>query len=258
MTSPRRALPSVFVVAALVLGACLPPAGPGTQGIPSLVGNRRVLFIGNSHTYQNDLPGMLVALARASGDTALRAGAVAYPNFALEDHYAQGDALKALTRSTWEYVVMQQGTSAHPESQTHLAFWAQQFDPLIRSAGAEPVMYQIWPLASQRYNADAALTSYFNAAAAIAGIHAPAGDAFTAALDSAPGIAVYHVDGLHASPRGTYLAAVVILARLGGAEPLTLPPTIPGFSEDTAIVRRLQRAATEALARTEARPTRPR
>ena len=36
-----------------------------------------------------------------------------------------------------------------------LAFWVQQFDPLIRAAGAEPVMYQIWPLASQRYNAEA-------------------------------------------------------------------------------------------------------
>jgi hypothetical protein len=164
----------------------------------------------------------------------------------------------AAIRSNWEFVVLQQGTSALPESQVDLIFWAERFDPVIRAAGAEPVMYQIWPLASQRYNADASLTSYYNAAAAIGAIHAPAGDAFTAALDSAPGIGVYHFDGLHASHRGTYLAALVILTRLGGAEPLTLPPTIPGFAEDTAIVRLLQRAATEALSRTEARPTTPR
>ena len=106
----------LFLVVAAVLGfaACVLPAGPGTQGIPSLVGNRRVLFVGNSHTYQNDLPGMLVSLAHASGDTALRAGAVAYPNFALEDHFAQGDAAKALSHSGWEFVVMQQGTLGAP------------------------------------------------------------------------------------------------------------------------------------------------
>jgi hypothetical protein len=254
----RRHAVLVLAAATVLAAACLPPAGLGFGDIPRLVGSRRVLFIGNSHTYQNDLPGMLVALARASGDTALRAAAVAYPNFALQDHFLQEDATKALTRSNWEFVVLQQGTSALPESQVDLIFWAERFDPVIRAAGAEPVMYQIWPLASQRYNADASLTSYYNAAAAIGAIHAPAGDAFTAALDSAPGIGVYHFDGLHASHRGTYLAALVILTRLGGAEPLTLPPTIPGFAEDTAIVRLLQRAATEALSRTEARPTTPR
>lgn len=254
----RRAFSFVLVAATgALLSACLPTA-PANQGIPSLVGNRRVLFIGNSHTYVNDLPGMLVSLARASGDTALRAAEVSFPNFGLEDHAAQGNAVKALSRSGWEFVVLQQGTSALPESQVNLIFWSEQFEPFVRAAGAEPVLYQIWPLASQRYNAEAALTSYHNAAVAVGGIFAPAGDAFTAALDSAPGIGVYAVDGLHASYRGTYLAALVILGRLNDVDPLSLPPTIPQFSEDTSIVRLLQRSAAIALGRNEAHPTRPR
>lgn len=240
---------------ALAPSACVGVLGPGTTRISELAGNRRVLFIGNSQTYQNDLPGMLQSLARLAGDTALRAASVAYPDYALEDHMAAGSARQALRDASWEFVVLQQGTSAQPASQVHLEFWTTQFDPLVRGAGAEPVLYQIWPLATRRFDADAALTSYHNAAVAVGGILAPAGDAFTAALDADLGIGVYAFDGLHASYRGTYLAALVLLARISNVGPDALPPIVPGFAEDSSVVRALQRAATLALDRNPARPT---
>ncbi len=232
-----------------------PPMG---REVPRLVGDRRVLFIGNSHTYTNDLPGMVQALARAAGDTALRTTSITAGGVSLEDHMAMGDAPRALQQSQWEWVVLQQGTTAANESQLHLAAWAGQFDPLIRGAGAEPVLYQIWPHVTRRFDADAAVRSYYNAAVEVEGIFAPAGDAFTDALTLDAGIGVYSPDGLHASRRGTYLAAIVILARLTGVDPETLPATIPGASEDAAVVRQLQRAAAMALARHPARPTEPR
>jgi hypothetical protein len=46
---------------------------------------RSLLFIGNSLTYTNDLPGMLANLAIATGDSVLVAMA-AGPNLALIDH----------------------------------------------------------------------------------------------------------------------------------------------------------------------------
>jgi len=252
--TPVRRLSFLLVLVGLASSACINGLGPGNK-IPSLVGNRRVLFVGNSHTYANDLPKMLQRLARLAGDTALRTASVAYPNYALEDHYYVQEAPLALEQSSWEFVVMQQGTSAADESQVHLAYWAKQFDPLVRAAGAEPVLYQIWPHASQRYLADAALKSYHNATVEVLGIFAPAGDAFTAALEESVFAGVYAADGLHASPRGTYLAALVLLSRLTDVAPLSLPPTIPGYSDDTAFVRVLQRAATTALDRNPARPT---
>lgn len=254
-TIVRRLRLLLLAVGGFALSACLGALGPGSGRIPSLVGDRRVLFVGNSHTYANDLPQMLQELARLAGDTALRTAAIAYANFALEDHYYLGDAPKALERSGWEFVVMQQGTSAAAASQAHLAYWSAQFDPLIRAAGAEPVLYQIWPLASQRSLAADALKSYHNAAVEVGGILAPAGDAFTAALEEDAGVGVYAADGLHASPRGTYLAALVLLSRLTDVAPGSLPPAIPGFPEDTSVVRLLQRAAGVALERTPARPT---
>ncbi|MBX3173665.1 MAG: hypothetical protein KF709_04595 [Gemmatimonadaceae bacterium] len=245
-----------YALASLLVGVlgCLPLGLPDPK-IPRAVGDRAVLFIGNSHTYVNDLPGMVRWMARQVGDTGLRTGEVSAPNFALEDHLAIGQAAKALQDSRWKWVVLQQGTSALPESQANLEYYTRIFGPAIREAGADPVLYQIWPFASRRFDADAALTSYWNAAFAVQGILAPAGDAFTAALESDPPINVYHDDGLHASPLGTYLAAAVIYARLAGVSPESLPATFPSGSVDSATVRALQRAASTALARSPARPT---
>ena len=247
-----------FAAAALIplalAAACLPSVAPSSH-VPVVAGNRRVLFVGNSLTYSNDLPAMVQSLARSAGDTALRTAGIAEADFALEDHYYVGTVQKALERSDWEFVVLQQGTSALPASQAHLRSWTAQFAPLIRAAGAEPVLYQVWPTTSRRFDADAAVTSYFNAAVAVQGIFAPAGDALTDALGLDPDIGVYSSDGLHPTRRGTYVAALVILSRLIDAAPESLPPSIPGASTDTATVRLLQRAAAMALARHPATPT---
>jgi hypothetical protein len=254
---PAIRLPFLAAAAAAVLlTSCIPNLGPN-RTIPNVPGTKRVLFIGNSHTYEHDISGMVEKLARLAGDTELQTGRIAEPNWALEDHVTIGIALKALEERDWEFVVMQQGTSAAPASQDHLEFWSNFLEPYIRGAGAEPVMYQIWPHASQRDLAPAALQSYTRAAIAVEGLLAPAGDGFTAALEADPTVVVYAADGLHASKRGAYIAALTILARLIDVDVESLPPEIPGSSIDSTTVRALQRAAAVALARNPARPAVP-
>lgn len=249
----RRAVAACAVLCLALLGGCDPLP---SEDIPSLRGTKRVLFIGNSHSYVNDLPTMLVRLARLAGDSELEAAEVAYANYALEDHLIRGTAPEALRRSSWEFVVLQQGTSALPASQLHLRTGALAFQRLIAEAGAEPVLYQIWPSLSRRFDAAQALVSYHNAAFAIEGILAPVGDAFTVALDETdPALPVYSGDGLHASVYGSYVAALVLLQRISGVDPESLPPRIPGRTDDEATVRALQRAAATALARNPTRPT---
>lgn len=238
---------------AAALSGCLPVFAPQTDA-PRLTGTFRVLFVGNSHSYEQDLSGLVQQVARQAGNTELLTARVAFANFALEDHASEGTALRALQGSKWEYVVMQQGPSALLESQAHLRYWTQWWSPHISSAEATPVLYQVWPSAARRSDAAANLQSYTNAAAAVGGILAPAGDAFTAALAADPSIGVYSGDGMHASRRGAYLAALVIVGRLLEIDPETLPPTIPGSSEPESVVRALQRAASLALARNPARP----
>ncbi len=245
--------PWLALLAVLASGvSCLGPADGDPPGFPE--GGTRVLFIGNSLTYVNDLPAMVTAVARQAGDDDLVTAAVAFPDFSLEDHWNEGTARRALEQYRWEYVVMQQGPSSLPENQVYLATWSATFAPAIRAAGADPVLYMVWPASQRSADFPAVRQSYRNAAASVTGVFAPAGDAWTAAWEADPGLPLYGGDGFHPSVTGTYLAAIVILNRLTGVDPLTLPAAIPGASVSAATVRVLQQAARTALDRNPARP----
>lgn len=242
-----------FALAASAVGCLGNPAGPVRRG-PGLDGERWLLFIGNSHTYVENVPYLVQEIARQGGDLSIRTSSVSEPNFSLEDHWYTGQAAHALRAYTWDYVVMQQGPSATGENPWHLSYWSQQFAPLIRAAEAEPVLYQIWPSDFRRFDAAGTLSAYSAAAASVNGILAPAGDGFTAALEISPTMGVYAGDGTHASVRGAYVAALTIVGRITEIDLLMLPPVIPGRREDELVVRALQQAAVTALGRSPARP----
>jgi hypothetical protein len=237
----------ISLIALILMAGCLrAPTAPDLG-----TGGTRVLFLGNSLTYTNDLPSMLLRLARLAGDTTVEVAALAEPDYSLEDHWKQGVAPRWLRERQWEYVVMQQGSSALPASQVNLKMWTEQFAPLVRAAGAQPVLLMVWPLQDRLFDFPNVLTSYRNAAGSVGGIFVPAGDAWT----------VYgqydrlYADGLHPSGSGTYITALTLLERLRGIRPDRLPPIIPGMPVDSVTVRALQRAAIAALDRNPARPT---
>src|SRR3954464_1961191 len=92
--------------ALIVAGGC--GMRPGVVA-PLPPGGHHILFIGNSLTYTNDLPGTLSALAHEAGDT-IAVRSVANPNFAVIDHALGGsDAVAAIQHESWNYVVLQQG-----------------------------------------------------------------------------------------------------------------------------------------------------
>ncbi len=243
----------LYVCLSVILSAtgCGAQTGPEPEFPP---GTTRVLFIGNSLTYTNDLPRMLSALAELAGGPVIGTASATFPDFGLEDHWQRGTARDLLARHKWDFVVMQQGPSSLPESQVNLRQWTEQFGPPIRTAGAEPVLYMVWPTSQRRGDFPGVRTSYRNAAAAVSGLFAPAGDAWLAAWEEAPNRALYGPDGFHPGVDGTYLAAIVLLERIAGIDPLTLPATIPGSTLDQATIRLLQRAARTALDRNPARP----
>jgi hypothetical protein len=252
---PVRGAIAGIALAGVVLACMESPLAPTlSPRNPADVTDTWVLFLGNSHTQVNNVPQLVVDIAAQAGETSLRADVIAFGGAALEDHWTMGTAQFALARYPWSYVVMQQGPSSLPESQVHLRTWTERFAPLIRDAKGEPILYQIWPSTSRRIDAANALTSYTLAAAAVDGILAPAGDAFTEALDAHPGLQVYSPDGTHGSIFGSYLAALTIASRIVGFDPEDLPPVIPGWPTSPDTVRMLQAAAATALARNPSRP----
>jgi hypothetical protein len=211
----------------------------------------RVLFIGNSLTYANDLPGIVAAFAEAAGEIPPVCRAVVGGGFSLEDHWNRGEAAKTLEQEKWDFVVLQQGPSASPEGRALLLRYARRFDPLIRRTGAKPALYMVWPSAERRLDFGGVSDSYRLAARDIGAALLPAGEAWRIAEKKAPKIRLYSEDGLHPTAAGSYLAGAVIYARLFERSPIGLPARLTLRSGATVEVsaddaRILQEAAARA------------
>ncbi|MDF1504256.1 hypothetical protein [Roseisolibacter sp. H3M3-2] len=234
-------------LAALLVLAC----GAADAGVgPLPPGGHHVLFVGNSLTYVNDLPRTLADLAAAGGDT-VRTAAVARPDFALVDHAAGlSDAVPAIRRGGWAYVVMQQGPSSRGVNRDTLVLGARALATAIREAGARPALYMVWPARANAGDFDAVRESYRAAACAVDGVFAPAGEAWRVAWRDDPSLALWGADGFHPSPLGTWLAALVLYERVTGRDARALPAEVrvagTRVPVPEATARLLQRAAHEA------------
>ena len=198
----------------------------------------RVLFIGNSLTYANDLPGMVATLAKAAGRP-IHVESVALPDFGLAEHWHQGDARRAIARGEWTYVVLQQGPSALPESRRTLIDYVKRFHNEIKASGAKTGLYMVWPSQQRRGDFSGVSRSYRAAASEVGATLMPVGDAWREAWAADSRLALYGPDGFHPSQMGTYLAALVIYRQLTG----TAPPVLPVFGATADQAALLQQAA---------------
>jgi len=208
-----------------------------------------VLFVGNSLTYRNGLPRLVLGLFEQIGRTDVASDFVAFPGFGLEDHWEEGAVLEEIASGRWDLVVMQQGPSA-TEGRPSLLSYSQLFDERIRAAGARPAMYMVWPAEVRSFDFDGVLDSYRTAAETINGLFFPCGEAWRIAWAEDPTLDLYDTDRFHPSLLGSYLAALVIFEQLSGTDLATLPPRIRRGAEEFVIspdiARVLQRAASEA------------
>jgi hypothetical protein len=214
-------------------------------------GGTHVLFIGNSLTYVNDLPGTVEAVAALGGDL-VRFGEQSGPNLALIDHFngATG-ARAAINVQKWDFVVLQQGPTPPGICRDSLVLWTKMFDPLIKAQGAKTSVFQTWPLAGPISWFDNISPSFVLAASSVNGVLMPVGDAWRRALIEDSTLPLYSGDGLHPAPVGTFLAALVIYERVTGNDARNLPAkaisSAREFEFPEAKIRLLQRVAHEAV-----------
>jgi hypothetical protein len=248
LLNKRRTVGVLFAAALALVGATCRKNPTGLHG-GTHVGGHSVLFIGNSLTYENNLPAVVAKLATQAGDT-IDAWYVAYPDYAIIDHIRNGDALGAIKSHPWEYVVLQQGPSTVGINRDSLILWTKMIEPAIRAVGAEPALYMVWPDYSRIAFFDACRVSYQMAAKAVNGVFMPAGAAWSIAWAKDSTVRLYGSDGFHPGMIGTYLAALVIYERITGRDARDLPDIAlwegGELNVPAATVRLLQESAHEA------------
>ena len=251
--SPIRLL-ALFLLLPVV-AACLSIEGPRTGEVNILpAGGHHVLFIGNSLTYVNDLPGTVEDLASRVGDT-VRVAMVALPDFAVIDHaLGLSNAVDVIKSQSWEYVLLQQGPTTVGVNRDTLIIATKLLDPFVKTSGGRTAQLMTWPSSDEpALFPQVRLSSQVAAQSVEGGVFIPAGDAWRAALEEDPTLSLYGPDGYHPGYLGTYLAALVVYEKVTGHDARLLPAiayvsgTNIGVSE--TVVRMLQRVAHETVIR---------
>ena len=182
----------------------------------------RILMLGNSFTYYNDLPGLLARLTGAEVVAHTRGSAFLSDQLD-EDDELGARTLEALDTGGWDYVILQEMSSRPIRRKSDRYFSSvAALAEKARGCGAVPVIYATWPYreGSERLTAfglsrgemQAQLHAAFEHAAAQTGaLLADVGSAFMRPSDDAT---LYASDGVHPSSAGTRLAAQVIAETL--------------------------------------------
>jgi hypothetical protein len=181
-----------------------------------------ILYVGNSLTMANDLPGMVAALLDSVGAGPVFALEHTAPGTGLPDHWVSSSALEAIRSGDYDYVVLQQGPSA-TEGRPYLLEYAELFGDEIRAAGSIPALYMVWPAASRSFDFDGVSDSYTTAAEIANGVLLPAGDVWRAAWERDAGLPFYGPDNFHPSQLGSYAAALTMAVVFSDQDPADFP-----------------------------------
>jgi hypothetical protein len=223
------------VVGALVLAVGVPQLGlwgnPGC-GLPFTTCTR-VLFIGDSYTYVNDLPTTFADLAWAAGRR-VDAVTLATGGESLAGHVADPATASTISSQSWNTVVLQdqsEDPAVASSRQSEMYPAVIQLAQMIRNDDAQPLLFLTWGhetgwsyagLDSYTTMQAAVDQGYLGIAAELAIPIAPVGDAWRTVVADQANPQLWQGDGVHPTAEGTYLAACVFYASIFGRSPVGL------------------------------------
>lgn len=209
----------------------------------------RILWIGNSFTFYNDLPQMVEDTGKLNG-IPVSTSRILKGGESLAGHLTNPELHKEIQKGGWDYVVLQEFSSTPAYSTKFVAEnilpYAAEIDSLVKSYSpeAETIYYMTWghkngntrqtdyPL-DDTYESmqERIFTTYFDMAYENHGMLAPVGVAWKNIRNKYPQIELYIEDDFHPSLAGSVLAADTIFATMSGAEfiPLEIEGLDPGI-----------------------------
>jgi len=223
----------------------------------------RLLFVGNSLTYYNNMPWLVDSLAMSAGKKAL-VDMSAFGGYRLEQHRADSQTIYKINHGPWNYVVLQEQSQIPTITywrwnSMNPACWS--LDTLIRNNGATTALYMTWGWKNggqMEYYGYYSIVfqDYFHMQDSVTAAYewiawdltrdtlVPVGRAWARArtLDSL--VDLWESDNNHPTMKGSYLTACVFYTKLFQANPIGLPYTA-GLSSGDALF--LQTVAYETI-----------
>jgi len=220
---------------------------------------KKVLFLGNSYTYVNDLPGLISQVAHSMGDS-VRHDQSTPGGYTFQMHCRDSVSRAKIAEADWDYVVLQEQSqlpSWPPDSVQLLVYpYADTLNMLVKNNDSCSVtlFFMTWG----RQNGDADNCPWYPPVCTYDGMQArlresylemgqlfsaevsPVGIAWQHTRSLFSAIELYASDGSHPSIYGSYLAACVFFGAIfhqspiGAYYPAAIPADTAGFLQQIA------------------------
>ena len=201
---------------------------------------KRVLFVGNSYIYTNNLPGMIADMAASMGDELQHTSNT--PGGCTFQQHCTNQSMALIQQGGWDAVILQEQSQlpSFPMSQVEdeVFPYATQLVNAVYAASpcAEPMFYMTWG----RRDGDQQNAQYFSVLGSYEGMDSmlclrytqmaadndaslcPVGRVWRLLRTENPEIELYAADGSHPSLAGTYAAACAFYAMLFHRDPAEL------------------------------------
>lgn len=177
------------------------------------------LFIGNSFTARNDVPGLIAAMAAERGHR-LTHRLLSIGGASLRTHWNKGEAGAAIASREFDTVVLQEQSTLPVKNRGRMHENVRLFDGPIREAGARMVLYLTWARRHSPQNQAVITEAYASIGRELGATVVPAGVAWERVLARNPKVVLHDKDQSHPTLAGSYLAACVFFAMLFGESPV--------------------------------------
>ena len=195
----------------------------------------KVLFIGNSHTYFNDMPYLFADMCGKAGETETDVTMIAYSGRTLAWHEKEYFSVRFnLLYGNYDYCVIQQAAHPFPPEEETLP-QAMRMIELCKSVGTAPVLYMTWAEKEKPENQRNMIDTYTKLAEESGAILAPIGRIWQKVRERYPEIELYYKDGEHASVYGDYLIAATFFAVIAKGDVSKLDNKALDFTKGMAL-----------------------
>lgn len=181
--------------------------------IPAADSIKTILFVGNSLTYTNDLPGLIVRLGNEKGID-IRTEMIAHPDYALEDHWNDGQLQLLIAEKHFDFVVLQQGPSSQEDGRKMLLDYGTRIKALCDKHNARLAFFMVWPAFYNLSTFDGVIKNYTDAATATNADLCPVGQFWKKHFTKTNDYSYYSSDKFHPSVAGSKNAAKIIFETL--------------------------------------------
>jgi hypothetical protein len=207
----------------------------------------RVLFVGNSYVYYNNLAQM-IGLITDSMDTKIICKKSTIGSATLEQHWNGSRGLKSkqiIAKNKFDIVVIQDNSMWPLEHKDSLLFFGHLFCDYIKANGAKPYLYNTWAREKTPETQTKINEVYSELGKSENATVVPVGASWALARQTMPSMNLFHSDGSHPSALGTFLIALNFIKKITGTLPKKYATVYNYYDKDGETFRIMQLTEAE-------------